>query len=122
MKRAYTVSFEDDEFSEGVIANSAKEAKLIAWKESEWLRYNNDPYIELKVKWVKDAIVDNIAYGLITDNWVEALKAKVFGFVIAECPICHDETELWLFDGGVVSCGCHEENDYSPSKSKDKEK
>jgi len=104
--RLYLVSGNEDEYSEAVVADNAKEAKSIAWKKSDWICDACDSYIDLRVKWNKDVTpeqVKELGYG-ICDDYEELLRVGGFWSVFEmDCPICGTNTTIYS-DNGKVGC------------------
>ncbi len=77
MKRGYLVSDKNKDYGYPVIAHNAKEAKMIVWKER---RNEFDNWIDVKVNWRKDAVIDELPFGTITDD-LEAVKRKLMDYI-----------------------------------------
>ena len=65
MKRAYRVSDRKNSFDVIVVAISAKSAKSIVFNDVDIGEYR---WIDLRVKWIKDAKVDNLDIGFVDDE------------------------------------------------------
>lgn len=107
--RAYMVSVEDmDESNEIVIADNSKEAKRIAWEESEFIQdiaKDSDGWISLRVSWCKKGDVIGLSKGVNTD-YVDLLKRNIIGSIYGDerCPICNSPACLYKDDNGKVGC------------------
>lgn len=79
MKRGYLVSGCDPAWSVPVVAHDAKEAKRIAWKD--WNFELDCDWIDLRVIWRRDALVDSLPYGIVVDDMV-ALHYKLIDYLV----------------------------------------
>ena len=73
--RAYRVGLDEYESDECVVAESSKEAKKIAWRDSDFLQ-DTCEYIELKVKWLRGD-TKGLQKG-IQEDYTELLKRGFF--------------------------------------------
>ena len=99
--RAYAVKpYADCEWCEVAIAESAKEAKKMAWDEGDDIRgcsCEDNGWIDVTVRWLKNAYIDGLEKGMISDE-LDGLKREMYSYVEAKCPICGTNTELQLWD------------------------
>lgn len=66
MKRAYRVNDKENSFVVVIIATSAKFAKSIAFNDVDI--HCDYRWIDLRVRWIKDAKVDNLDIGFVDDK------------------------------------------------------
>lgn len=111
-KKGYLISVCDDDYSIAVVAESSQEAKKIGWqkeKEEGW----DWEYCDLRVKWIRDADVSNLPFGVVEDL-LAGLKAKLYSWIEQEyltCPSCESEVDKLFQDSGKIYCntnGCEE--------------
>ena len=83
----YFVKEEEADFGIGVIADSAKEAKKIAWDSGR--EYLEDSlYIDVTAKWIKGANVSGLKKGICSLT-LDGLKRGIYGYIENEdCPNC----------------------------------
>ena len=95
--RAYYVTEEGTETGACVIADTAKEAKKIAWNEAP--EYFEDSYwCDVKVSWCKKADVSGLKKGVYED-WLDALRRDFFDSVVyADCPKCKAQETTVYYD------------------------
>lgn len=104
--RGYLVYGEGEEYSLAVVAPNAKEAKKLAWGHEMLADID---WIDVRVRWVKDAQVDNLDVGIL-ESPVEGLRRDFFGFVEYEdCPLCGQEGMLSKVNGEVMCCNCEDD-------------
>jgi len=77
MKRGYLVTGENTGLGFPVVAHNAREAKLIVWKE--W-HYELGAWIDMRVQWRRDACVEDLSYGLVTND-LDALHRKLVDYL-----------------------------------------
>ena len=100
MKRGYFV-YEDEGDGSGLgcVASSSKEAKKRMWGNPS---FTNDEWIDLRVKWVKEANVDDLPLGEVTAKI--GLERGLFGFVYdSTCPMC-GEIKTIHNENGIIGC------------------
>ena len=108
--RAYYVTTEYSEGGVGIIADSAKEAKAIAFghecfgDDAEW--------IDLRVKWKRNVNVTGLPKGEI--DLMEGLLRGLYGYIYGagSCPVCEDGCDYGnplVYDSGIVRCQACEE-------------
>lgn len=100
--RAYRVSPDENEaMCDIAIAETAKEAKKMAWNQSDWIQDQAiDGYTDLKVKWLRNANITGLSKGLVTPD-IESLRRNMFSWIeYLECPVCGKKdtrVELWEY-------------------------
>lgn len=105
-KRGYYVN-EIEEFDGiGVVATSVKEAKKIAFDNEltcDW--------IDMRVRWIKDADVNDLPVGIINDYKL-GLKHGLFNYIEGTCDICgRDDVLEWVNEQALCSdCAEKESN------------
>ena len=62
----------------GVVASTAKNAKVMAW--NRWEFDLECEYIDIRVQWRRDATVDDLPLGPVEDSMV-ALRHKLIDYV-----------------------------------------
>ena len=106
MKRGYYVHPVDENEGIGVIAQNAKEAKTKGYYELK-SEYNYDlEYIEVRVKWNKNAKVDHLPYGIVDIE--DGLKCGLYSYAEGyRCPNCKtNNADLELEDQIIVCSQC----------------
>lgn len=114
-KRAYFVSVVDDGYGIGVIAATARAAKVTghAWLEDH-LTERID-WIDIKVKWHNDILPEalkDVKVGPVDDE-ILCLRLGIYGSVEeADCPICGRTATVTMSDGKVGCSKClYDEDD-----------
>jgi len=103
-KRGYFVS-EIDEDGVGVVATSGREAKKIAYHQELYLYCD---WIDMRVRWVKDAEVADLPIGIIRDGKL-GLKRGLFSCIEDEpCDMCGNNNLLTLINGKALCDACAE--------------
>lgn len=97
--RAYFVTAEGNDFGIGIIAETAKEAKNLAFGSD--VLYENE-FIDLRVKWKRNVNAGGLPKGEV--NLYEGLKRGIYDFGIGDCPTCEKDAESITFEDGVFSC------------------
>lgn len=107
MKRGYFVDEEGADYGQRVVARSSKDAKRMCLGTE---LFCDSEYIDIKVKWMKKANVENLSIGLV-DDLIEGLKAGIYSWVEEEdCPECH-KTDMIYNNEGYIGCSdCYEES------------
>ncbi len=88
--RLYSVTDDDDECVL-VIANNAKEARGVGLAELDC------EFIDIRVRWIKNADVKNIEAGLYKDDY-KALKNGWYSCIYDDCPICGKNEVTIIYD------------------------
>ena len=97
--RAYTVVTDDYEgFILAIAADTAKEARLIAYNSGDC----DIPWIEIKTEWHKGVDVTGIQKGVIP--LIEGLKLGLYGWAETDCPKCEELERIFLQKDGSLSC------------------
>lgn len=106
MKKGYYVSGDpDDEYGIAVVATSSKEAKKIGFPFLD-NEYDAD-YIDVRVKWKRDANIDKFPIGIIED-YLTGLKCGIYDYIYGVCENCRGQTFVELHDGVVLCKFCHD--------------
>jgi len=110
MMRGYFVDLGDGE-GFGVVAESVREAKKLAYKYAT-REFCDVDFIDLSVRWQRAANIEGLEKGIIDDGII-GLKAGLFGYAIGEtCPICGDENCMIRCEDGLIGCDdCLEESE-----------
>jgi len=104
MKRGYFVYEKDELEGIGVVATTAKEAKNIAYSSGEI----DCDWIDMRVRWERDAEVDPIPMGVVLDMR-EGLLCGLYGYVEGcKCDDCGADTVLRAHDGRALCDECIE--------------
>ncbi len=90
MYNAWERGFEA-EYTVPVIAESSKEAKLIAFKEIREMGGDSE-FIDIRVRWMKGVNIDGLSSG-VCDDGVELIRRGIFTHMSEgeTCDKCHDE-------------------------------
>ena len=107
-KRAYLVhNGDEDQSVVSVVATSAKEAKNIAYKSGK-LIYGDTGWIDIRVKWQRDAKVDDLPIGVLHDDR-EGLLRGIYGFVVGyPCDVCgYDDIPVRCHENRVICDDCN---------------
>ncbi len=100
--RLYFVRVLDDDCGLAVAAHSAKEARAIIWKGMELPEV--DRIIDLRVRWIKQAVVSGLRPGTILYDAVEGLRRGAYSWAEGPCPICGAKDAYLTNEGGKVGC------------------
>jgi len=106
-KRGYFVHGGDEMCGFAVIATSAKEAKKIV--------YANYPvdvdWIDIRVRWIRDAKVSDLPIGMVTDVRDALIRGLYGGLMEYPCDECGEEWDVICYKGRVL-CSCCVEKEY----------
>ena len=106
MKRGYFVQGPDDNWGVPVVAHTAKEAKKMVFNFSEL----DCEWIELRVKWQRNANVDDMPIGCIYNEEL-ALKIGLYDYLEgAYCDECRCEGTCVYDNGKIVCLDCRDGN------------
>ena len=109
-KRCYFVTDHPDECGLAIVAKNIKEAKSMFMYSDVY----DGEYIEIRCKWMKKIIVDDLPYGQI--DVFEGLKRGVYSYVNNygdNCPSCSEMTEEVRYDDDKQKFYCDAcEDDY----------
>ena len=100
--RLYFVRVLDDDCGLAVAAHSAKEARAIIWKGQELPEV--DRIIDLRVRWLKQAVVSGLRPGTILYDAVEGLRRGAYSWAEGPCPICGINEAYLTNENGKVCC------------------
>lgn len=101
-KRCYAVGDRDDECYVALVATSVKEAKKIAFQNTEDCNLHGVEWIEMRVWWLKDIDVEHFEVGTILDG-ATGLALGAYHFAEDYCPNCNKWENLY-FENGAVGC------------------
>ena len=103
--RAYNVVTDEYEgHIVSIVADSSKEARLIAYNSGEC----DLPWIEIKPKWNKNIDVSGLQKGVVPP--IDGLKVGLYGWIEDECPNCKKLVNLYLSIKETLLCAkCCEE-------------
>ena len=104
MLRAYFVRDYDEATGIAVVAESAKEAKTLAYA-SGGLPFSE--YIDLRVHWVRNAEVSGLEKGLIKND-TDALKRGMYSEIEGRCEECGINGRVRVIKGKVVCIDCYD--------------
>jgi len=107
-KRGYFVHNEDEWSGFAVVATSAKEAKKIVYNSNELLIGD---WIDIRVRWVRDAKVDDLPIGMVTDDRDALIRGLYGGITDYPCDECGKERNVICCYGRVL-CSCCAEKEY----------
>jgi len=96
--RLYSVT-DDDDGCVLVVANNAKEARGVGLAELDC------EFIDIRVRWIKNADVKNIEAGLYKDDY-KALKNGWYSCIYDTCPICGAREASIIYDEDVDKFHC----------------
>lgn len=103
-KRGYFVQEEDAEYGVGVVATTAREAKKIAYNQSDL----GCEYIEIRAKWKRDADVGDLPIGVVEDVML-GLRRGLYSFVEDyECDLCGLDGIIEMHNGKAICRSCIE--------------
>ena len=111
--RCYSVVIDDDEgFIIAIIANTAKEARAIAYHsdyccEQDW--------IDIHPKWVKNVDTTGLQEGVI--SILKGMELGIYDWAEMHCPICDSFRRVELYDNVQISCYECYTNDDSKKES-----
>lgn len=106
MLRAYIVQEFDDPEGLAVIAETAKEAKKLAFGTGDF----PCEWIELRVQWIREANVEGLQKGVMSDC-LDALRRGIFSFVEDHpCDKCGHIGHLQEYKGCALCYHCYEED------------
>ena len=101
-KRGYFVYNPDDDHGFPIIATSAKEAKKIAWKDSEI----DCEWIDIRVRWKRNTKVDDLPIGYVKDEML-AIRRGIYDWLEdATCDICNEDKTVEHYNGKVICGDC----------------
>ena len=104
--RGYFVQEVDVGYGVAVVATSSKEAKRVGWDE---LACECEEYIDLRVRWIKDANVSGLPLGIVTDS-AEGLRRGLYAWSEdVECDVCGVSTNVYGEEGVVICGACQNE-------------
>jgi hypothetical protein len=105
MKRGYLVSQEGEFWAVGVVASSAKDAKLIAYGSGYLLSVD---WIDLRTRWIRTAEVKDLPIGIVK-NAKTCLLCGLYDFIEGErCEECGKDDVLKLCAGKALCDECIE--------------
>lgn len=105
--RGYFVHEVEAFYGVTVVATSSKEAKRIGWNE---LACDCEEYIDLRVRWIKDADVSGLQLGIVTDV-ADGLRRGLYAWSEdIECDICGVTTHVYGEEGVVICSACQNED------------
>ena len=97
--RAYTVTVDEDEGTVlGIVSDTAKEARIIAFNTGDIDR----PWIEVKAEWHKNVDVSGLEKGIVP--LIEGVKRGIYGWAETQCPKCGNNSRIFLQKDGSVTC------------------
>lgn len=105
MKRGYFVHGNDDACGLAVVATSAKEAKKLAWETGELNAGWADDWINIRARWKRNAIVDDLSIGVVHDPRVGLLCGIYHHLDEYPCDGCGRDEMVYAHDGAVL-CEC----------------
>ncbi len=104
-KRGYFVKEKDGDFGIPIVAATAREAKIIAYSQTEL----DCDFIDVRVRWRKDASVEDLPIGVIEDELL-ALKRDMFDYLEEyECEICGKVATLEMWNEKAICRDCRGE-------------
>ena len=103
MKRGYFVHNVDEADGIAVVAKSSKDAKLIGWSE-----LMDCEFIEVRVRWQRDADVSKLNYGVV-DNSKTALLCGLYSYIEDVCDGCGKTADLSELNGKALCGKCYDE-------------
>ena len=108
MKRGYfTYNETDEDAGLAVVATSAREARMIAYKSGEFI-YGDTNWIDVRAIWVRNADVSGLPIGVAQDSR-DALLRGLYGSVYEyPCDECGKDADVQAHDGRVLCPACIE--------------
>jgi len=107
-KRGYFVHNSDEWWGFAVVATSAKEAKKIMHDSGE---LSIGDWIDIRVRWMRDAKVDDLPIGVVTDDRDALIRGLYGGITDYPCDECGKERNVICCYGRVL-CSCCAEKEY----------
>lgn len=115
MKRGYFVYPDDEFWGIGVVAETAKEAKKLAFASGELIDVD---WIDIRVRWERTAEVEELPIGVVMDMRI-GLLCGLYGFVDGfTCDECGTESTLELCSGKALCFDCREKEYAKEAKNK----
>ncbi len=104
----YVHNNDDDQWGVAVVAATAKEAKRIVHRSGEII-HGDTSWIALRCRWCRDADVDGLEVGVITDDR-DALIRGLYGVLDGHpCDDCgHDDDSVQCYHGRALCRACIE--------------
>ena len=103
--KGYFVFFVEDDFGVAVVAQTAKEAKKLAYN-SGWL--DDGEWIDLRARWIRTANIIGLEKGVL-NNHKDALKRGFYGYIEGyKCDGCNREEILYESGGRAICWNCME--------------
>ena len=104
MTRGYFAEEKDGDYGFPIVATSAREAKGIAATITDL----DCDYVDIRVRWVRDARVDGLPIGHLEDL-KEALRREFFGYLEdGICERCGKEDYVELWDEKIICRDCRD--------------
>lgn len=112
--RGYIVNEVDEFECSAIVATSVREVKKIVYAEGDF----QCDWIDLRIRWIKDADVSNLPIGVLRDG-KEGLKRGFYSYIEYEtCDVCGADDTLELV-GTQALCGdCAEKAHNAGEKEK----
>ena len=108
MKRGYCVMpHKEADYGYAVVANSVREAKKPFWDYPD--RDFDNEFIDIVVKWSKNAIVDDLNIGVIDDPKLVLAAGIYESYDGCDCEKCGKCTMVYLVDEQPVCSFCHDQ-------------
>lgn len=105
MNRGYFAHGGDDSAGFAVVAPTAKAAKKIAYESGEL----DAAWFDIRVRWQRDAEVDDLPVGMVTDARV-GLLCGIYGSLMEyPCDVCGEDCDAQAYNGMVLCDNCLEE-------------
>jgi len=102
MKRGYYIHGGDEVYGVAVVANSLREAKKKAF-----IFLDEDEWIEMKGRWIRDANVIGLEEGIIHDLY-DGLRRGFYSYIEGNCEACGEESHLSLCSDKALCFDCAE--------------
>ncbi len=105
MLRAYFVENQWLDCGIGVIANTGREAKKLAFGDDALM---DSKYIDLRVKWIKNVNIEGLEKGVIRADKPALLRGIYSSLYNFKCDECGEIKQVEEFNGKVVCEDCYE--------------
>jgi len=102
--RAYFVHDQDEAEGQAVIAETAREAKNIAYYSKNFI---SSEFTDLRVRWLRGANITGLEKGIVKDD-IDALKRGMYSDVEGVREVCGNNGFLSEINGKAVCGDCYD--------------
>jgi hypothetical protein len=112
--RGYFVYGYDETWGIAVVAQTARQAKIIAYGTGELI---GDVWIDIRARWMRGADVNGLDVGVLR-NLHEGLLRGFYMYIEGKCDECSEESQLELCSGKALCFDCMEKAYKEEEKNK----